>query len=73
MTLQLSLPGTTLCYYKGEEEYDAGEPPKEKFNLTGELVDAVAAGRVTHRQFVSYSYSVHTVSLQCSPLLPSRL
>ena len=27
--------GTTLTSYRGEEEYSAGEPPTQKFNLTG--------------------------------------
>ena len=29
------IPGTSLSYYKGEDEYSAGEPAIQKFNLTG--------------------------------------
>lgn len=39
-------PGTNLSYYKGEPEYSAGEPPIQRFNLTGaEAIPDVDVGK----------------------------
>lgn len=42
----LSSPGTNLSYYKGEPEFSAGEPPLQRFNLTGaEAIPDVDVGK----------------------------
>jgi len=40
------LKGTTLSYYKGEDEYSTGEPAMQKFNLTGaEAIPDIDVGK----------------------------
>ena len=59
-TLLYTLPtcihtGTTLSYYKGEDEYSTGEPAMQKFNLTGKTAHEATQ---LHRHWFFSAYTM---------------